>query len=40
MARLWYVGRALHMLAFTFRDGTLRAISLRRANARECKRYG
>ncbi|HBI20316.1 MULTISPECIES: BrnT family toxin [unclassified Brevundimonas] len=26
----------LHMLAFTFRDGTLRA----RANARECKRYG
>ncbi|WEK40421.1 MAG: BrnT family toxin [Candidatus Brevundimonas colombiensis] len=30
----------LHMLAFTFRDGMLRAISLRRANARECKRYG
>lgn len=30
----------LHMLVFTFRDGTLRAISLRRANARECKRYG
>ncbi|ASE40010.1 BrnT family toxin [Brevundimonas vesicularis] len=30
----------LHMLAFTFRDGTLRAISLRRANAKESKRYG
>ncbi|WP_425986108.1 BrnT family toxin [Brevundimonas sp. TWP1-2-1b1] len=30
----------LHMLAFTFRDGTLRAISLRRANAKENKRYG
>ncbi|WP_428153963.1 BrnT family toxin [Brevundimonas sp.] len=30
----------LHMLAFTFRDGTVRAISLRRANAKESKRYG
>ena len=30
----------LHMLAFTFRDGTLRAISLRRANAKETRRYG
>lgn len=30
----------LHMLVFTFRDGTLRAISLRRANVKESKRYG
>ena len=30
----------LHMLAFTVRDGRMRAISLRRANAREMKRYG
>lgn len=30
----------LHMLAFTVRDGVLRAISLRRANAKETRRYG
>ena len=30
----------LHMLAFTVRDDRMRAISLRRANARELKRYG
>lgn len=30
----------LPMLAFTVRRGTLRAISLRRANARETRRYG
>lgn len=30
----------LHMLAFTVREGVLRAISLRRANARETRRYG
>ncbi len=30
----------LHMLAFTVRDDRMRAISLRRANAREMKRYG
>lgn len=41
--RWWAYGMLdgrLHMLAFTFRDGTLRAISLRRANAKESKRYG
>lgn len=30
----------LQMLAFTVRDDRMRAISLRRANAREMKRYG
>lgn len=30
----------IHMLAFTFRDGAMRAISLRRANAKESRRYG
>ncbi len=35
----WMDGR-LHMLAFTMRGGVLRAISLRKANAREVKRYG
>ena len=29
----------LHMLAFTTRGGTLRAISLRKANTKECRRY-
>ena len=29
----------LHMLAFTMRGDTLRAISLRKANPREVKRY-
>lgn len=41
-ARFWAVGPIagrLHVLAFTMRGGTLRAISLRRANARERKRY-
>ena len=30
----------LHVLAFTMRGDTLRAISLRKANMRETKRYG
>jgi hypothetical protein len=30
----------LHMLAFTIRDGAIRPISLRKANAREQKNYG
>ena len=30
----------LHVLAFTMRGDVLRAISLRKANAREVKRYG
>ncbi len=30
----------MHMLAFTIRDGKVRAISFRRANAKETKRYG
>lgn len=30
----------LYMLAFTVREGVLRAISLRRANAKETRRYG
>jgi uncharacterized protein len=30
----------LHFLAFTYRSGVLRAISLRRANRREAKRHG
>ena len=30
----------LHMLAFEVWQGTLRAISLRRANAKETRRYG
>jgi len=34
------LGDRLHMLAFTVRDGRMRVISLRRANAREMKRYG
>lgn len=29
----------LHMLVFTIRGGTLRAISLRKANPREVRRY-
>jgi uncharacterized protein len=28
-----------HCLAFTYREGHLRAISLRRAHQKECKRY-
>ena len=34
------IGDRMHMLAFTVRDGVLRAISLRKANARETDRYG
>lgn len=30
----------LHVMIFTLRDGRVRAISLRRANSREVKRYG
>lgn len=30
----------LYMLAFTVREGVLRAISLRRASAKETRRYG
>lgn len=30
----------LHVLAFTMRGDTLRAISLRKANTREVRRYG
>ncbi len=30
----------LHMLAFTVRNGVMSAISLRRANAKEIRRYG
>ena len=30
----------MHMLAFTVRDGALRAISLRKANAKERRRHG
>lgn len=30
----------MHMFVFTIRDGSLRAISLRRANAKERRRYG
>ena len=34
------IGGRLHMLAFTMRGDTLRAISLRRANATEVRRHG
>lgn len=30
----------MHMLVFTVRAGAMRAISLRRANAKETRRYG
>jgi uncharacterized protein len=33
------IGGRLHVLAFTMRGGALRAISLRKANAREKRRY-
>ena len=33
------IGSRLHVLAFTMRGDVLRAISLRKANARERKRY-
>lgn len=35
----WMEGR-LHMLAFTMRGDVVRAISFRKANSREVKRYG
>jgi uncharacterized protein len=41
-ARLWAVapiGGRLHILTFTLRGATVRAISLRKANERERKRY-
>lgn len=34
------LGGRLHVLIFTIRDGKVRAISLRKANKREVKRYG
>ena len=34
------IGGRLHLLAFTMRGDTLRAISLRRANATEIRRHG
>jgi len=34
------IGGRLHVLAFTMRGEVLRAISLRKANSREVKRYG
>ncbi len=34
------IGGRLHMLVFTMRGDVLRAISLRKANTREVKRYG
>ena len=34
-----YIDRRLHMVAFTFRDGTMRVISLRKANPREVRDY-
>jgi uncharacterized protein len=33
------IGGRLHVLAFTMRGGTLRAISLRKANPKEQRRY-
>lgn len=35
-----YIGRRLHVLAYTMRGEVLRAISLRKANPREAKHYG
>lgn len=34
-----WIGGRLHMLVFTRRDEVMRAISLRKANARERRRY-
>lgn len=34
------LGGRLHVLIFTIRDGAIRPISLRKANAREVKRHG
>ena len=35
-----WIGGRLHMLAFTMRGDTIRAISLRKANATEVRRHG
>lgn len=34
-----YIGERLYMCAFTFREGTMRVISLRKANPREVNDY-
>jgi uncharacterized DUF497 family protein len=36
---LGLIGTRLHVLTFTWRDKTVRVISLRKANAREAKTY-
>lgn len=36
---LGLIGSRLHMLVFTFREAKVRAISLRKANDRECAYY-
>ncbi|MDQ0314835.1 BrnT family toxin [Amorphus orientalis] len=36
---LGFIGHRLHVLVFTMRDETLRAISLRKANRREMRTY-
>lgn len=36
---LGYIGARLHLLVFTMRGDVLRAISLRKANPKEAKRY-
>lgn len=38
-AALGFVGRRLHAIVFTIRDGELRVINVRKANARERKAY-
>jgi uncharacterized protein len=35
-----FIGARAYCLAFTIRETAVRAISLRRANAKEIKRYG
>ena len=37
---LGFIGARLHVLIFTWRHGTVRVISLRKANEREVRRYG
>ncbi|MEM9050281.1 MAG: BrnT family toxin [Pseudomonadota bacterium] len=37
---LGMVGARLHVIVYTLREGTIRVISLRKANAREQKEYG
>jgi len=36
---LGYIGPRLHNMTFTLRGGTIRVISLRKANRREMRRY-